>query len=209
MKTQEIIEQVNEAIKKVFERIPSGFKEYIYEEALCYELEKRNIKFHKQKRLPFYYEGQYLCSYVPDLLIPTKDGDYVLELKHKEKLRNADAIQLKRYLFNMNQRDGSLVNFQTRTILDYELVNKKELLNNTNEPKISEKAQQIIDAIKILQGASDEPATVWIGQARIAKITNLNDSTVKTWLRRLVDQDVLTYEKGKGYQINEYNAETF
>jgi len=208
MKTQEIIEQVNEAIKKVFERIPSGFKEYIYEQALCYELEKRNIKFHKQKRLPFYYEGQYLCSYVPDLLIPTKDGDYVLELKHKEKLRNADAIQLKRYLFNMNQSDGSLVNFQTRTILDYELVNKKEL-PNINQPRISEKAQQIIDAIKIVQDASDEPATVWIGQTKITKITNLNDSTVKTCLRKLADQDVLTYEKGKGYQINEYNSEVF
>lgn len=209
MKTQEIIEQVNDAINKVFERLPTGLKEYIYEEALCYELEKRNIKFHKQKRLPFYYEGQYLCSYVPDLLIPTKDGDYVLELKHKAKIDGKDKIQLKRYLFNMNQTDGSIINFGTRTIRDYELVDKNKLQNNTNEPKISERAQQIIDAIKIVQGASDEPATVWIGQAKITKITNLNDSTVKTWLRKLEQQDVLIYEKGKGYQINAYNSEVF
>tara|TARA_R100000655_G_scaffold89895_1_gene130446 strand:- start:141 stop:767 length:627 start_codon:yes stop_codon:yes gene_type:complete len=208
MKTQEIIEQVNDAINKVFEGIPKGFKEYIYEEVLCYELEKRNIKFHKQKRLPFYWEGQYLCSYVPDLLIPTKDGDYVLELKHKAKIDGKDEIQLERYLFNMNQTDGSIVNFGNRTIKDYVLVDKNKLQKNTNEPRISEKAQQIIDAIKKVQDASDEPATRWIGQAEIAKITNINDSTVKSWLRKLVDQDVLIYEKGKGYQFNE-NKEIF
>ena len=27
--------------------------------------------------------------------------------------------------------------------------------------------------------------------------------------RKLVDQDILTYEKGKGYQTNEYNSEIF
>ena len=75
--------------------------------------------------------------------------------------------------------------------------------------KISEKGQAIIDAIKAVQSKADEPATVWLGQAEITKVTNLNDSTVKTWLRKLVEQDVLTYEKGKGYQTNEYNSEIF
>ena len=75
--------------------------------------------------------------------------------------------------------------------------------------KVSEKGQAIIDAIRTVQDKADEPATVWLGQAEITKITNLNDSTVKTWLRKLVDQDVLTYEKGKGYQTNEYNSEIF
>lgn len=75
--------------------------------------------------------------------------------------------------------------------------------------KISEKGQTIIDAIKAVQDKASEPATVWLGQAEITKITNLNDSTVKTWLRKLVEQDVLTYEKGKGYQTNEYNSEIF
>ena len=75
--------------------------------------------------------------------------------------------------------------------------------------KISEKGQTIIDAIKSVQDKASEPATIWLGQAEITKITNLNDSTVKTWLRKLVEQDVLTYEKGKGYQTNEYNSEIF
>jgi len=75
--------------------------------------------------------------------------------------------------------------------------------------KVSEKGQAIIDAIRTVQDKADEPATVWLGQAEITKITNLNDSTVKTWLRKLVEQDVLTYEKGKGYQTNEYNSEIF
>ena len=77
------------------------------------------------------------------------------------------------------------------------------------KPKVSEKGQAIIDAIKTVQDKGDEPATVWLGQAEITKITKLNDSTVKTWLRKLVEQDVLTYEKGKGYQTNEYNSEIF
>mgnify|MGYP003145573622 CR=1 FL=1 len=209
MKTEEIIEQVNEAINKVFEKIPKGFEERIYQKALCYELEKRNIKFYEEESQPFIYEGKFLCSFRPDIFIPTKDGDYILELKHKASLDGRDTIQLQRYLFGMNETYGSLVNFGTRKIRDYVLVDKNQLQNNTNEPKISKKAQQIIDAIKIVQGASDEPDTVWISQAKIVKITNLNDSTVKVWLRKLVDQDVLTHEKGKGYQTNEYNSEIF
>ena len=87
-----------------------------------------------------------------------------------------------------------------------------ELIDAGDMPKktkVSEKGQAIIDAIKAVQDKADEPATVWLGQAEITKITNLNDSTVKTWLRKLVEQDVLTYEKGKGYQTNEYNSEIF
>jgi len=87
-----------------------------------------------------------------------------------------------------------------------------ELIDAGDMPKktkVSEKGQTIIDAVKSVQDKASEPATVWLGQAEITKITNLNDSTVKTWLRKLVDQDVLTYEKGKGYQTNEYNSEIF
>ena len=84
-----------------------------------------------------------------------------------------------------------------------------EVSDMPKKTKISEKGQAIIDAIRTVQDKGDEPATVWLGQAEITKITNLNDSTVKTWLRKLVEQDVLTYEKGKGYQTNEYNSEIF
>ncbi len=87
-----------------------------------------------------------------------------------------------------------------------ELIDADEMPKKT---KISEKGQAIIDALKSVQDKADEPATVWLGQAEIARITNLNDSTVKTWLRKLVDRDVLTYEKGKGYQTNDYNSEIF
>ena len=87
-----------------------------------------------------------------------------------------------------------------------------ELIDAGDMPKktkISEKGQAIIDAIKNIQDKADEPATIWLGQAEIREITNINDSTVKTWLRKLVEQDILTYEKGKGYQTNEYNSEIF
>mgnify|MGYP003661571687 CR=1 FL=1 len=134
MKTQKIIKLVNEAIKEIFRQIPAGFEENIYEEALCYELEKRNIKFHRQKRLPFVYKNNYLCSYVPDLLISTEDGDYVLELKHKESLRNRDTIQLKKYLFAMDESHGSLVNFQNKKIEDYELIRKDNQQEKKEHP---------------------------------------------------------------------------
>ena len=87
-----------------------------------------------------------------------------------------------------------------------------ELIDAVDMPKptkISEKGQTIINTIKSAQDKADEPATVWLGQAEITRITDLNPSTVKTWLTKLVDQDVLTYEKGKGYQTNEYNSEIF
>ncbi len=95
-----------------------------------------NIKFRRQKRLPFYYKGEYLCSYVPDLLIPTKDGDYILELKHKASLDKRDEIQLQRYLFGMNESQGSLINFQTAEevipFLDYAAEQRKPIIIISN-----------------------------------------------------------------------------
>ena len=190
MKTQEIIEQVNEAIDEVFKTIPAGFKEYIYESALCYELEKRNIKYYQQKILPFYYKGEYLCSYIPDLLIPTKDGNYVLELKHKASLDDRDKIQLQRYLFGMDERHGSLVNFQTRDIEDYELVPKKH-----KKEKIVNKAKIIVDSI--LDGKNKFK--------EIEEHTNMNRNTLKVWLKKLIDDDVVVKKKEIGYIFNALN----
>ena len=193
MKTQKIIKQVNEAIKKVFKTIPSGFGEYVYEE----ELEKMNIKFRRQKRLPFYYKGEYLCSYVPDLLIPTKDGDYILELKHKASLDKRDEIQLQRYLFGMNESQGSLINFQTRTVEDYELVKKNK---NKDKLKKLDAEQKIIYCLNNAQESSD--VVVWLKRSQIEQNTNINRNTLAKKLKNLVEKNVLSYDREKGYTIN-------
>ena len=51
------------AAMEVHRELGSGFLEYIYEEALCYELNLREISFERQKELDIYYK---------DLLIPRK-----------------------------------------------------------------------------------------------------------------------------------------
>jgi hypothetical protein len=131
-----------------------------------------------------------LCSYIPDLLIPTKDGNYVLELKHKASLDDRDKIQLQRYLFGMDERHGSLVNFQTRDIEDYELVPKKH-----KKEKIVNKAKIIVDSI--LDGKNKFK--------EIEEHTNMNRNTLKVWLKKLIDDDVVVKKKEIGYIFNALN----
>jgi len=49
------------AAMEVHRELGLGFLEYVYEEALCYELNLREISFERQKELNIYYK---------DLLIP-------------------------------------------------------------------------------------------------------------------------------------------
>ena len=88
-----------------------------------------------------------------------------------------------------------------------------ELIDVADMPKkskITENDKAIINAIRTAQDKADEPATAWLGQAEIAGLVpHIPNNTVKSSLRKLADQDILTYQKGKGYQTDEYNSELF
>ena len=90
--TQEIIG----AAMDVHRELGSGFLEYVYEEALCYELNLRKIPFERQKELDIQYKDLLIPrKYKPDLTIENK---VIVEIKAITGLTELEEAQLLNYL---------------------------------------------------------------------------------------------------------------
>ena len=103
------------AAMEVHRELGSGFLEYVYEEALCYELNLREISFERQKELDIYYKDLLIPrKYKPDLMIENK---VIVEIKATSGLTEVEEAQLLNYLKATKMRVGLLLNFG-KTSLD-------------------------------------------------------------------------------------------
>jgi len=111
---KELTYQVIGAAMEVHRELGPGFLEYVYEEALCYELRKREIAYERQVDLDIFYKDYCIPKkYRADLLI---DGTIVVDNKAICELTSADDAQLLNYLKATNMRVGLLLNFGTRSL---------------------------------------------------------------------------------------------
>ncbi len=72
-----------------------GLLESLYEEALCIELEERNLRFEPQKLLEIDYKGRNIGSFFVDIMV---ENCVILELKSVKKLLPVHEAQLLCYL---------------------------------------------------------------------------------------------------------------
>lgn len=87
----------------------TGFLEYVYEEALCYELNLREIHFERQKELDIYYKDLLIPKkYKPDLIVENR---VIVEIKATSGLTEVEEAQLLNYLKATKMRVGLLLNF--------------------------------------------------------------------------------------------------
>jgi GxxExxY protein len=111
---KDLTEKVIGAAMEVHKTLDSGFLEYIYQEALCYELRLRKIPFELQKELDIRYKDFLMPKkYTPDLLI---EDSVIVEIKANSGLTDNDEAQLLNYLKASNKRVGLLINFGTRSL---------------------------------------------------------------------------------------------
>ncbi|MEO8172203.1 MAG: GxxExxY protein [Sediminibacterium sp.] len=95
---------------KIHTTIGPGCYERVYEELLCYELEKRGLSFLRQLTLPITYETLIINdAYKVDLLLEDR---IIIELKSVEHLLPVHYKQLTTYLKMMNIKNGMLLNFK-------------------------------------------------------------------------------------------------
>jgi len=85
------------------------FLESIYEEALCFELKRRDISFEKQVEVSIKYKGQAVRKGRLDLLI---DKKLVVELKTVENFAPIHQAQVISYLKATDLNLGLLINFK-------------------------------------------------------------------------------------------------
>ena len=96
---------------KVHKKLGPGLLENVYEECLCYEIEKQGITVEKQKPLPLVYETVKLeVGYRVDLLVENK---LIIEVKSIDGLNNIHLAQVMTYLRLSGLKLGLLLNFNT------------------------------------------------------------------------------------------------
>lgn len=103
-------ETSNAIIKSAFEVhriLGHGFLEKVYESALVYELQSRNIKCEVQKQMDIYYKDIKVGKYIADILV---DEKIIIEVKANSGLSDEHFAQLLNYLKATKNRLGILIN---------------------------------------------------------------------------------------------------
>ena len=97
------------AAQEVYKELGPGYLESVYEDALCYELDLRNIIYQRQIDLDVKYKDViFERRFRADLLI---DNKVLVENKAIKKLTNQDEAQLLNYLKTTGIKVGLLFNF--------------------------------------------------------------------------------------------------
>ena len=106
---RDLTQKIIGAAMEVHRELGAGFLEYVYEEALCYELNLREISFERQKELDIYYKDLLIPrKYKSDLIVENK---VIVELKATSGLTEIEEAQLLNYLKATKMRVGLLLNF--------------------------------------------------------------------------------------------------
>ncbi len=112
---QDVDAQINALVTKVIGAaievhriLGPGLSEGVYENALAIELNRRDIKFERQARLPVTYKGVQVGEGIVDLLI---ERTLVVELKAVSELLPVHDAQVMTYLKLLNLELGLLLNF--------------------------------------------------------------------------------------------------
>ena len=91
-----------------------GLLESTYEKCLCFELDKLDIKYERQKELPINYKGMTLDNgYRIDILVEDKS---VIDLKSVDTLQPIHSAQLLTYLKLSQKPLGLFINFNVTNL---------------------------------------------------------------------------------------------
>jgi GxxExxY protein len=105
------------AAMEVHRVLGSGFLEAVYQEALEYELSQRQIAYETQEELGIFYKDRMLEKrYRADLICYDQ---IIIELKASTGLIGRDTAQLLNYLKASRVRLGLLINFGSRSKLEW------------------------------------------------------------------------------------------
>ena len=99
---------------EVHKNLGCGLLESIYEEALCYELELRQINYQRQVELDVIYKGKIIKGQRLDILV---EDEVIGEIKSLSKLPEVATAQTLSYLKATGLQRGLLINFGERRLV--------------------------------------------------------------------------------------------
>jgi GxxExxY protein len=93
-----------------------GLLESVYEECLCFELQRGGIQHARQVPLPILYKDVRLdCGYRMDIVV---ERELIIEVKSVERLLPIHDAQMLTYLRLSGQKIGLLMNFNVIMLRD-------------------------------------------------------------------------------------------
>jgi len=113
MNTDKTTEKIIACAYTVSNALGVGFLEKVYENALCIELVKQDLRVEKQKPIIVTYRGEVVGEYVVDLIV---EQCVIVELKAVKALDRIHQAQLLNYLKATGIHTGLLLNFGTSRI---------------------------------------------------------------------------------------------
>ena len=99
----------------------SGFREFIYQNALEMEMEHESISFSREHEMPIFFNGRQIGIRRADFLV---EGVVCVELKAVAELEDAHFAQAINYLEASDLEVGLLINFGAKS-LDFRRVTNK------------------------------------------------------------------------------------
>lgn len=99
----------------VHKNLGCGLLESIYEQALCYEFELREIKYERQVEIDVVYKGRIIKGQRIDLLV---ERQVIIEIKSLIKLPEYAMAQLLSYLTATSLKRGLIINFGEKRLVD-------------------------------------------------------------------------------------------
>jgi GxxExxY protein len=109
VKYEELTAQIIGICIKVHEKLGPGLLESVYEEAICYELDKAGLAYKHQQGINVIYEDIKLdIGFRADLIVENK---VIVELKSVETTTSVHSKTLLTYMRLTNLEVGLLINF--------------------------------------------------------------------------------------------------
>jgi GxxExxY protein len=114
MEVNTITGEILDACIKVHRVLGPGLFESVYETALVYELNKRNMFVAQQAEVPVLYEGiRIMPAFRADIIV---EKSVIIEVKSVEELERKHYKQLTNYLHLSGLKVGLLVNFNVELL---------------------------------------------------------------------------------------------
>ena len=105
---EELTEKIIGCAIEVHKKLGPGFMESIYENAFILELQKKQMKFERQKEVNIEYDGIEVGRHRLDLVI---EDTIVVELKAVKHIEDIHFAIVKSYLKALGKEHGLLINF--------------------------------------------------------------------------------------------------
>jgi len=104
-----LIEQVKECAKEVYQELGDGWPECVYQSAMEVALRERGIAYESQRILPISFKGHIVGESKPDLVVWGKLGNkkrvaIVVDLKWDSAVKEDHRIQIIKYIKELKKQ---------------------------------------------------------------------------------------------------------